>query len=105
MKMNPLGRTGLQVSELCLGTMTYGTQTPEQDAHAQIDYALAAGVNFIDTAEMYPVNPIRKETTGRSEEIIGTWNAKTGRRGDYILATKHSGEGLGIVRDGAPISS
>ena len=105
MKMNPLGRTGLQVSELCLGTMTYGTQTPEQDAHAQIDYALAVGVNFIDTAEMYPVNPIRKETTGRSEEIIGTWNAKTGRRGDYILATKHSGEGLGIVRDGAPISS
>ncbi|AZV77410.1 aldo/keto reductase [Parasedimentitalea marina] len=105
MKMNPLGRTGLEVSELCLGTMTFGTQTPEQDAHAQIDYALAAGVNFVDTAEMYPVNPVRKETTGRSEEIIGTWNAKTGRRGDYILATKHSGEGLVHVRDGAPISS
>jgi len=85
--------------------MTFGTQTPEQDAHAQIDYALAAGVNFVDTAEMYPVNPVRKETTGRSEEIIGTWNAKTGRRGDYILATKHSGEGLAHVRDGAPISS
>lgn len=105
MKMNPLGRTGLEVSELCLGTMTFGTQTPEQDAHAQIDYALAAGVNFVDTAEMYPVNPVRKETTGRSEEIIGNWNAKTGRRGDYILATKHSGEGLAHVRDGAPISS
>jgi len=85
--------------------MTFGTQTPEQDAHAQIDYALAAGVNFVDTAEMYPVNPVRKETTGRSEEIIGNWNAKTGRRGDYILATKHSGEGLAHVRDGAPISS
>ncbi|KPD12745.1 aldo/keto reductase [Phaeobacter sp. 11ANDIMAR09] len=105
MKMNPLGRTGMQVSELCLGTMTYGTQTPEAEAHVQIDTALAAGVNFIDTAEMYPVNPIAKETVGRSEEIIGTWNAQTGRRGDYILATKHSGEGLAVVRDGAPISS
>lgn len=105
MKMNPLGRTGMQVSELCLGTMTYGTQTPEAEAHVQIETALAAGVNFIDTAEMYPVNPIAKETVGRSEEIIGTWNAQTGRRGDYILATKHSGEGLAVVRDGAPISS
>ncbi|NIZ59661.1 aldo/keto reductase [Sedimentitalea sp. CY04] len=105
MKMNPLGRTGLQVSELCLGTMTFGTQTPEQDAHAQIDYALDAGINFVDTAEMYPVNPVRRETVGVSEEIIGTWNAKTGRRGDYILATKHSGEGLQIVRDGAAITS
>lgn len=105
MKMNPLGRTGLQISELCLGTMTFGTQTTEADSHAQIDYALAAGVNFIDTAEMYPVNPVSQETVGHSEEIIGNWNAKTGRRGDYILATKHSGEGLAIVRDGAPISS
>ena len=106
MKMNPLGRTGLTVSELCLGTMTFGTQTPEPEAHAQIDMALAAGVNFVDTAEMYPVNPVRKETVGGSEAIIGTWNAaNTARRGDYVLATKHSGEGLAIVRDGAPISS
>ena len=105
MKMNPLGRTGMQVSELCLGTMTFGTQTSETEAHAQIDYALAAGVNFIDTAEMYPVNPIRAETTGRSEEILGSWHKKTGRRGDYILATKHSGEGMAAVRNGAPISS
>ncbi|MFC4216329.1 aldo/keto reductase [Pseudophaeobacter arcticus] len=105
MKMNPLGRTGMQVSELCLGTMTFGTQTPEAEAHTQIEYALAAGVNFIDTAEMYPVNPVRAETTGRSEEILGSWHQKTGRRGDYILATKHSGEGLAAVRDGAPISS
>jgi aryl-alcohol dehydrogenase-like predicted oxidoreductase len=105
MKMNPLGTTRMVVSELCLGTMTYGTQTPEDDAHKQIDTALAAGVNFIDTAEMYPVNPVRAETTGRSEEILGSWHKKTGRRGDYILATKHSGEGLAAVRDGAPISS
>lgn len=105
MKMNPLGRTGIMVSELCLGTMTYGTQTPEAEAHAQIDRALAAGVNFVDTAEMYPVNPISAGTLGNSERIIGNWNEKTGRRGDYILATKHSGEGMKHVRDGAPISS
>ena len=106
MKMNPLGRTGLAVSELCLGTMTFGTQTPEVEAHAQIDMALAAGINFVDTAEMYPVNPVRKETVGGSEAIIGTWNAANpGRRGDYVLATKHSGEGLAIVRNGAPITS
>jgi aryl-alcohol dehydrogenase-like predicted oxidoreductase len=105
MKMNPLGRTGMKVSELCLGTMTFGTQTPEDEAHAQIDMALAAGVNFVDTAEMYPVNPVSAETLGNSERIIGNWNEKTGRRGDYILATKHSGEGMKHVRDGAPISS
>ena len=61
MKMIPLGRTDIQVSDWCLGTMTYGNQTPQDDAHRQIDMALAAGINFIDTAEMYPVNPIRKE--------------------------------------------
>lgn len=105
MKMNPLGRTGMVVSELCLGTMTFGSQTPEKEAHAQIEYALAAGVNFVDTAEMYPVNPVRAETIGRSEEILGSWHQKAGRRGDYILATKHSGEGLAVVRDGEPISS
>lgn len=106
MQMNPLGRTGLSVSELCLGTMTFGTQTPEPEAHAQIDMALAAGINFVDTAEMYPVNPVRRETVGGSEAIIGNWNAAhPSRRGDYVLATKHSGEGLAIVRDGAPISS
>lgn len=106
MKMNPLGRTGLTVSELCLGTMTFGTQTSEAEGHAQIDRALDAGINIIDTAEMYPVNPVSKETVGRTEEIIGTWNAANpGRRGDYILATKHSGEGLKAVRDGAPITA
>ncbi|MEP1327242.1 aldo/keto reductase [Pseudophaeobacter sp.] len=105
MKMNPLGRTGMMVSELCLGTMTFGTQTPEAEAHRQIDYALAAGVNFVDTAEMYPVNPVSKETIGRSEEILGSWHEKTGRRAEYILATKHSGEGLAVVRDGEAITS
>ena len=106
MKMNPLGRTGLMISELCLGTMTFGTQTQEAEAHAQIDRALAAGVNIVDTAEMYPVNPVRPETVGLTEAIIGRWNAAhPGRRGYYILATKHSGEGFMGARDGAPISA
>ncbi|MEP2533409.1 aldo/keto reductase [Shimia sp.] len=105
MKMNPLGRTGMSVSELCLGTMTFGTQTDTADSHAQIDMALAAGINFVDTAEMYPVNPVSPETQGRSEEIVGQWFARTGRRSDVILATKHSGMGLKHVRDGAPITS
>ncbi len=106
MKMNPLGRTGLTVSELCLGTMTFGTQTQEAEGHAQIDRALAAGINFIDTAEMYPVNPVSAETVGRTEEIIGTWTAANpARRGDFILATKHSGEGMMHARNGAPISA
>lgn len=105
MKMNPLGRSGLMVSELCLGTMTYGNQTPPEDAHAQIDRALDAGITFMDCAEMYPVNPVRAETVGRSEEILGDWFERTGRRNDWVLATKHTGEGSAFVRDGAPISS
>lgn len=105
MKMNPLGRTGMLVSELCLGSMTWGSQNTAAEGHAQIDRALDAGVNFVDTAEMYPVNPIRAETVGHSEIIIGEWFAKGGARDRMILATKHSGEGLGYVRDGAPISS
>ena len=105
MKMNPLGRTGLTVSELCLGTMTFGNQTTEAGGHAQMDRALDAGINFVDTAEMYPVNPVRKETIGKTEEILGTWNAANkARRGDYILASKHSGEGS-FARDGAPITA
>ena len=106
MKMNPLGRTGLMVSELCLGTMTWGTQTPQTDAHRQIETALDHGINFIDTAEMYPVNPIAKDTIGLTEEVIGHWQAANpSRRDDYILATKHSGAGMAHAREGAPISS
>jgi aryl-alcohol dehydrogenase-like predicted oxidoreductase len=105
MKMNPLGQTGIEVSEYCLGTMTFGTQTNEAEALRQIDLSLDAGINFVDAAEMYPVNPVSPETQGRTEEIIGTWFAKTGRRKDMILATKHSGAGLAHVRDGASISA
>ena len=101
-----MGRTGIKVSELCLGTMTFGTQTSESEGHEQIDCALGNGINFIDTAEMYPVNPVTAETIGRTEEIIGTWNMKNlAKRSNYILATKHSGEGMSYVREGAPISS
>lgn len=105
MKRNPLGRTGIEVSALCLGTMTFGTQTAESDAHQQMDMSLDAGIDFWDTAEMYPVNPVSAEYQGDSEKILGNWFEKTGRRKDVILATKHSGEGLKIVRDGAPITA
>ncbi|MGA1234230.1 MAG: aldo/keto reductase, partial [Lutimaribacter sp.] len=106
MKMNPLGTSGLMVSEFCLGTMTYGSQTNMADAHAQIDQALAAGITFVDTAEMYPVNPVRAETIGRSEKIIGAWiAANPGRRAGLVLASKHSGEGMAHTRGGAPISA
>ena len=66
MKRTTLGRTGIEVSEYCLGTMTFGTQTGEAEAHAQLDRALDAGIDFLDTAEMYPVNPVRAETIGRT---------------------------------------
>ena len=85
--------------------MTYGTQTSEADAHKQIDLCLSNNINFIDTAEMYPVNPISAETVGRSEEIIGRWiSVNKSRRSNFILATKHSGKGLSHVRNGAPIA-
>ena len=105
MRYTELGRTGIKVSTLCLGSMTWGTQNTEAEGHAQIDLALDRGITFVDTAEMYPVNPIKPETTGRTEEIIGTWIARTGRRGDMVLATKHSGIGFKGARDGAAISA
>ncbi|MCL7463488.1 aldo/keto reductase [Phaeovulum sp. NW3] len=104
MKMLPLGRTGLSVSALCLGSMTWGSQNTEAEGHAQIDRAIERGVNFIDTAEMYPTNPVKAETVGRTEEIIGSWLAKSGRRGDLVIATKITGKGSAAVRDGAPIT-
>ena len=105
MKMKPLGRTDIQVSELCLGSMTWGSQNSALESHAQIDTALEAGINFIDTAEMYPVNPVRKDTVGRTERIIGLWlDEEFARRDKVVIATKHSGEGLKIVRDGVEIT-
>ena len=105
MERRKLGRTDIEVSALCLGSMTWGTQNTAQEGHAQIDRAIAAGINFIDTAEMYPVNPISKATIGRTERIIGLWLEKGGTRQDLVLATKHSGEGMRHVRGGAPITA
>jgi len=85
-----LGRTDIEVSAICLGTMTWGEQNTEAEAHDQLDRALDAGVNFIDTAEMYPVPP-RAETQGRTERYIGSWLAKGGKRERVVLATKVSG--------------
>jgi aryl-alcohol dehydrogenase-like predicted oxidoreductase len=98
-----LGKTGLTVSELCLGTMTWGSQNTEAEGHAQADLALDHGVTFWDTAEMYPVNPVRAETVGRTEAIIGTWLASRGGRDRLVIATKVTGRSQ-IVRPGQPIT-
>ncbi len=105
MKRKKLGSSDIEVTDLCLGSMTWGTQNTVDEGHAQIDRALDAGINFIDTAEMYPVNPVSAETTGRTERIIGLWFERDMRRDDVVLATKHSGAGVAHVREGAPISS
>lgn len=99
-----LGRSGLMVSEICLGTMTWGTQNTEAEAHDQIDMAQDHGVNFMDTAEMYPTNPVSAETIGLTEDYIGSWVTKSGRRDDWIIATKITGSGQDAIRDGAPIT-
>ncbi len=105
METRRLGRTDLMVSAFCLGSMTWGTQNTEAEGHAQIDMSLDHGINFIDTAEMYPTNPLTKETQGDTERVIGSWIEQSGRRQDIILATKVSGQGYKNVRDGAPISA
>lgn len=104
MKRTTLGRTGLEVSALCLGTMTWGSQNTEAEGHAQMDMALDRGVDFWDTAEMYPVAPVTAETVGRTEEIIGSWFASTGRRQEVILATKIAGKNRAFVRQGQPVT-
>lgn len=103
MKLKKLGRTGLEVTDICLGTMTWGNQNTESEGHEQMDYALAAGINFFDTAEMYAVPP-SAQTYGRTEEIIGTWFASRGTRDKVVLATKMAGPGVAWVREGTPIS-
>ena len=91
MKYVPLGRTGLEVSRVCLGTMTWGTQNNQKDADEQIEYALSRGVNFIDTAEMYSIPP-NEESYGKTETIIGDWLSRNpSRREEFILATKIAG--------------
>ncbi|MGM1053866.1 MAG: NADP(H)-dependent aldo-keto reductase [Pseudomonadota bacterium] len=99
MQTRPLGTTGIEVSRLCLGTMTFGEQNSEAEAHEQLDRAVAFGINFIDTAEMYPVPP-KAETQGRTERYIGSWLKQRGSRDDVIIATKASGPGLEHIRGG-----
>ena len=102
MQYRPLGTTGLDVSLICLGTMTWGEQNSEAEAHAQLDRAMDLGINFVDAAEMYPVPP-KPETFGRTEAFIGTWLKKRPeRRKKVILATKVTGANNNMphVRDG-----
>ncbi|MGI9229081.1 MAG: NADP(H)-dependent aldo-keto reductase [Gammaproteobacteria bacterium] len=87
MQFRKLGHTDINVSLLCLGSMTWGEQNTQAEAHAQLDHAINQGINFIDTAEMYPI-PTRQETQGRTEEHIGTWLNKHGQREQLIIATK-----------------
>ena len=91
MKYRTLGRTDLKVSEICLGTMTWGEQNSAAEAQAQLDYAIDQGVNFIDTAEIYPV-PLNSATSNRTEQYIGNWLTKRGKRDDLIIATKVAGK-------------
>ena len=103
MKYRKLGSTNLDVSLICLGTMTYGEQNNESEAHEQLNYALSQGVNFIDTAEMYAIPP-KEETQGRTEEIIGSWLAKRNDRKDIIVATKVAGPGMEYLRGGSRLN-
>lgn len=99
-----LGRTGLKVSSLCLGTMTWGKQNTEAEAHEQMN-SLAAGVNFWDTAELYPVIP-EAETQGHTRQYIGTWFKRNpSQRDKVILASKIAGGGTAWIRGGAPVTA
>ena len=101
MKFKALGQSGIQVPEICLGTMTFGEQNNQQEAFEQLNYALDQGLYFWDTAEMYPVPP-KPETQGSTEQIIGNWIAKHGQRDKLFLASKIAGpsQGGSHIRDG-----
>lgn len=103
MEYSQLGNSDLHVSKICLGTMTFGEQNSEQDAHQQLDFAIEQGVNFIDTAEMYPIPP-RKQTQGLTETYIGSWLKQTKHRDKLIIASKVAGPGmLDYLRNGAQL--
>ncbi len=105
MKTHQLGNSDLRVSELCLGTMTWGEQNTREDAHSQLDYAVAHGINFIDAAEMYPV-PSRAATHGRTEDYLGHW-LKHQARDRFVIATKITGPARGFdwIRAGPRITA
>ena len=99
MNYKKLGNTSLDVSTICLGTMTWGEQNTQEEGFDQMDYAFDQGVNFWDTAELYAIPP-KKETYGKTEEIIGNWLKKNNKRKDIIIATKIAGPGLDWIRGG-----
>ena len=101
MQFKPLANTGILLPEICLGTMTFGEQNTQADAFQQLDYALERGLNFWDTAEMYPVPP-KPDTQGSTERIIGNWIAERGGRDKLFLASKIAGpsQGGSHIRDG-----
>jgi aryl-alcohol dehydrogenase-like predicted oxidoreductase len=100
MNYTTLANTNIKVSQICLGTMTFGQQNTEAEAHAQLDYATDQGINFIDTAEMYPI-AAREATYGSTETFIGNWLKKTGKRDDLVIATKIAGpnRNMGYIRE------
>lgn len=95
MKYTVLPNTETKISKICLGTMTFGEQNTKADAHLQLDYAVSRGINFIDTAEMYPI-AARKATLGSTERFIGTWLKKRSKRDDLVIATKIAGPNRGM---------
>ncbi len=104
MRYSKLGSSEINVSRVCLGSMTWGVQNNQADANQQIEYALQAGVNFIDTAEMYAVPP-SPETYGKTETIIGNWlSANQQKRQDVVIASKIAGNGLPWIRNGGDIT-
>lgn len=105
MRMRTLGRSETRVSQICLGSMTWGTQNTREEAASQIDYALEQGVNFIDTAEMYPTTPLTESTLGDTETIIGQWVADSGKRDKVVLATKVTGKGKEWMYGGKDITA
>ncbi len=105
MDLNPLGNTDIKVSSICLGSMTWGEQNTQEEAFEQLDYAVANGVNFIDTAELYAIPP-RAETYGETERIIGNWLKSRGQRDRVVIASKIAGPGedwIGHIREGKTV--
>ena len=104
MQYHVLGSSGLKVSDVCLGTMTWGIQNTQSDADAQLAMALERGVNVIDTAEMYPVPP-NSDTYGDTERILGNWLFRhSDKRSELVVMTKIVGSGFTYIRNGGPIT-
>ncbi|GHE98001.1 aldo/keto reductase [Thalassotalea profundi] len=104
MEFSRLGSSNIEVSRVCLGSMTWGIQNNQSDANLQIDYAINQGINFIDTAEMYPIPP-SAETSGQTEAILGNWlNNNKAKRHDLVVASKIAGPGLKWIREGDQIT-